>query len=190
MRESASGNKIRARSRHPRLEHLFGEMRGAANLPTALREVRRLQPRFLPSALASRSYFVFAGFVFVVPLPNLLLDLFCHQVNGGVQVAFDILREAVRSWDFQTHGTGELPLRRLGVIMLEDDAGADRKPVQVGQFVNLAHDMVFDGLRERHVVRREDQVHVRMMELTGYKIQYNSQGCSCALESGLALSKI
>jgi chromosome partitioning protein len=29
-----------------------------------------------------------------------------------------------------------------------------------------------------------------MMPLPGYKIQYNSQGCSCALESGLALSKI
>src|ERR1051325_7458321 len=75
--------------------------------------------RFLPGAFGARGDFVFAGFVFALPLADLLFDFFGDDVDGGVEIAFTILGEQVRSADAEADRTGELPFRGARVVVLE-----------------------------------------------------------------------
>src|SRR5262245_44403770 len=85
--------------------------------------IRRLNAtsecRVLAAPLGAGAQFMFAGFVFVVPLPDLLLDLFRNEIDRRIQIILDVLREKVRTGNGNTHRTGELALRRAGAIMFE-----------------------------------------------------------------------
>ncbi|MEY2427245.1 MAG: hypothetical protein QOJ40_130 [Verrucomicrobiota bacterium] len=114
---------------------------------------------------------MFASFEFVAPLADLLLDFFRHEINGRVEVALMILSEEVRPRNRKAHRARELPFRRLGLVMFKGDPRIDRPAVQVVQLVNAAHQVVFDGLGQRHVVGRKDQIHILRMQPVCDKIQ-------------------
>src|SRR6185437_5708037 len=50
---------------------------------------------FLPGAFGARGDFMFARLVLALAFADLLLDLFFHQINGRVEVAFAILGEQI-----------------------------------------------------------------------------------------------
>ena len=62
------------------------------------------QLRFLPRSFSPGRDLVLSGFVLVVPLAELLFDLFCHQIDRGVKIAFDILGEEIGAWKGNPNG--------------------------------------------------------------------------------------
>ena len=112
-----------------------------------------------------------AGLVLVMSLSKLLFYLLCHHVNGGIEIAFDILGKEVRAGQRETNGTGELSLGRFGLILLESDSSIHGKAVEVSQFFDSADDMIFDGFGESEIMRRKDQIHGNRMERDEKKIQ-------------------
>ena len=97
--------------------------------------------------------FVLAGFVLVVPLADLLLDFLGHLVNGGVEVAFGIHGKEVRATDTKSHRTAKLLLRHTSVIVFESYAGIDGPSVKMFQFIKASENVVFDGFRQRQIMR-------------------------------------
>ena len=114
---------------------------------------------------------MFAGDVLVMALADLLFELFCDEIDGGVKVILDILREKVRAGQRKTDGTGELSLRSFGLIMFEGDSSIHSIAVQMSQLVNSADDMIFDGFSESEIMRRKDQFHGDTMQCGYEKIQ-------------------
>ena len=97
-----------------------------------------------------------ARMVFVLTFSDLLLNFFSHQIDGRIQVAFHVLGEQIRAGQRQADRTGELALRRFGLIALEGDPNIHRKPRQMIEFVDLIQDVVLNCLGQRHVVRRKN----------------------------------
>jgi len=151
MRHAAARDKI-----HPQLPIL----------PSAFQLLSSLNGRFLPGAFRARGHFVLAGFVFALARADLLLDLFFHQVDRGIEVAFAIFREQVRAAHSQPDGAGELPLRNPHVIVLEGHPGVHHPGIQAIQFVEFREHVLLDGVRQRYVVRGEDQLHTDNMQST------------------------
>src|SRR5471032_1407511 len=54
---------------------------------------------------------VFVRLDFVVTLADLLLDFFCHAVNGRIQIAFAILGKQIRAAHGEAQGATELFFR-------------------------------------------------------------------------------
>ncbi len=104
-----------------------------------------------------------ARFVFVVPLSDLLFHLLADQVDGGVEVAFDILGIQVRAAQAQPNRTAKLFLRSARVIVIQRDARVDGEAVQMLQLGDSTDEVIFDGFGQRHVMRRKDQVHGDIM---------------------------
>ena len=102
---------------------------------------------------------MFAGLIFALPLSDLLLDFFGYQIDGSIEVAFDVLGEQVRTRKGKPNGTGKGALRRPGLVMLEGDTRIGGETVQMFEFRDSDDDVIFDGLGQRHVMRRKDQIH-------------------------------
>ena len=81
---------------------------------------------------------MFARLVLVLPLANLLLDFFHHQVNRRVKVALGVFGKQIGAAHAQTDGTGKLPLGNAGVVVFERDSGIDGALIQVGELLELA----------------------------------------------------
>jgi hypothetical protein len=113
----------------------------------------------LPLALARGRLAFVARFVFAVAFANLLLDLFGDKIDGGVEIAFRILSKQVRPRHDQAHGAAKLPFGRLGVVMLQSDSSINREAVHVLEIRYPVLDMILDGLGQRHVMRRKNQLH-------------------------------
>jgi hypothetical protein len=126
--------------------------------------VAPLNRRFLARAFGAGGDFVFARFVFALAFANLLLDFFFHQVNRGVQIAFAIFGEQVRAAHAEAHGAAELPLGDPHVVVLKSDARVDDARVQAIQFIELGEHVLLNGIRQRYVVRGEDQLHTDNMQ--------------------------
>jgi hypothetical protein len=108
-------------------------------VPTEIVERRcrsLLNACFLAAAFAHGSFTVFAGFVFVMPFANLLLDLLAHQVNRRVEVSFRVFGKQVRPRHSQPHRALELPFRWFARVVFEDDSRVQSKPIQVFQLIN------------------------------------------------------
>lgn len=134
---------------------------------------------------------MFAGLVLVVALANLLLDLLRDQVNRSVEIALDIFGKEVRTRHRQAHGTGKLPLRRLGLIALERDARIDGKAVKMLEFVNPADNVRFNRSGQSHIVSRKDQVHASMVHPMADKIQCeNLNPAPASVKSGAVPTKV
>ena len=116
-----------------------------------------------------------AGFVLVVTFTNLLFDFFRHHVDRRVKVTFAIFGEQVRPTDPQADRAGKLALGRPGMIVFERHARVDGEPVQMLQFVDPAENVVFNGLGQRHIMRRKDKLHEAIMCPDENKIQRNHQ---------------
>ena len=114
-----------------------------------------------------------AGLVLVMTLADLLLDFLGNFINSSVEVAIVILRVKIRTANSEPDGALELALRRLGVVVFQRNAGIHCPTVKVLQFINPDHDMVFDRLGQRHIVRRKNKFHARRMGLGWNKIQRN-----------------
>src|SRR5438093_13262332 len=91
--------------------------------------------RFLAPAFGAGGFGVLAGFVFVVPFADLLLDFLGDQVNRRVEVALPILRKQVRSRHGEAHGTGELLFRSLSVVVLQGHSGINGEAVEMVELV-------------------------------------------------------
>jgi hypothetical protein len=120
---------------------------------------------------ATGGHFHVSRFEFVVPLSDLLLDFFGDQVNGGIQIAFDVLGEKVRTRQGDAHRAGELALGGPGLIMLDGNPRRGREPVQVFEFIDSADDVIFDGPRQAHIVSRKNQIHWLIVVRRPDKIQ-------------------
>ena len=101
--------------------------------------------------------------VFVVPLADLLFNLFGDKINRCVEVSFGIFGEQVRPRHGQPHGAGKLFFGGLSVVVLQRHARIDGETVKVVKLVDAGYDVILDGFRERHIVRRENQFHEGMM---------------------------
>ena len=123
-----------------------------------------LNRRFLPRPFGARRDFVLASFVFALPLPDLLLDLLFHQVDRGVKVAFAIFREQVRAAHAKANRAAELPFRNPHVIVFQRDARVQNARIQAIQLFELCEHMFLNGIRQRYVVRGEDQLHKDKMQ--------------------------
>ena len=109
--------------------------------------------------------------------PQLLFDFFCDQINRRVKIRFDVLGEQIGARQGDPHGTGELALWCFSFVTFENNADFGRVVIQMVELVYPANKMIFDGLRERHVVRRQDQIHSRIMPRPFSKSQPNWQEC-------------
>src|SRR5208337_1706060 len=78
--------------------------------------------RFLAGPFRARGDLVLAGLPFVVALADLLFDFFGDLVNGGVQVAFDVLGKKVGPAHAYPDGAGELFSGGAGMVMFEGHA--------------------------------------------------------------------
>ena len=107
---------------------------------------------------------MFPRFVFALAFADLLLNLFFHQINRCVQIAFAIFGEQVRAADSQAHRTAELPLRDPHMIVLQCDPRVDHAGIQAIQFIELGEHVLLNGIRQRYVVRGEDQLHTDKMQ--------------------------
>src|ERR1041385_4449417 len=84
------------------------------------------QPSTFPifEALFGAGGFLVPAFqCFLVPLADLLLDLFADEINRGVEIALAVLGKEVRPAHAQADGAGELFFRRAGVVVFQGDAG-------------------------------------------------------------------
>jgi hypothetical protein len=124
-----------------------------------------LKRRFLPRPFGAGGHLVLASFVFALAFAYLLLDLFFHQIDGGVEIAFAIFGEQVRPADAQAHRAAELPFRDPHVIVLKRDPRVNDARVQTIQFIKLSEHVFLDGIRQRYVMRGEDQLHTDNMPL-------------------------
>jgi len=129
---------------------------------------------------------VLAGLLLVVQLAGLLLQLFHHLVNGGVEIIFAILRVQVRSPHAETNGADELLFRCTGVIAFENHTGVHGALEQAAQFFQLAHEVVFDRLGQLQVVRRQNQLHtaVTMIPLAQKSSERREIGALCGRGGG------
>jgi len=114
---------------------------------------------------------MFSSEVFILPLADLLFNFFDNQVDCSVEIAFNIFGKKIGTRKRKAKRAGELLVRGLGFIMLESHPSIDRIAVQVGQLLNFADDVIFDGFGQCYVVRRKDQVHGVSMESGSNKIQ-------------------
>lgn len=103
--------------------------------------------------------FVFAGLILIVAFADLLLNLLADDINRRIEIAIHRFGKQVRPRHHQADGTGELALGGFGFVVIENDPGLNRKAIQMLEFRDPAHDVVFDGLGQRQVMRRKDQVH-------------------------------
>ena len=115
---------------------------------------------------------VFVRLVFVVAFADLLLDFFCDAVNRRIKIAFTVFGEKVGAADAQSHGATELFFWHACVVMFERDARVNGVFIEVIQFLQPFHDMIFQGFCQRHVVRRKNKFHALRMQLNGGKIQF------------------
>jgi len=79
-------------------------------------------------------------------------------------VAFTIFREQVRASHTQPHRAAELPLRHPHVIVLKRHPGMHHPGSQAIQFLELGEHVLLNGIRQRYVVRGEDQLHTDNMQ--------------------------
>src|SRR6266446_8962086 len=164
-----TGKTTRARSSIAEREY-WNDGNGWRNAKPKLRHSAS-DPVFLAAAFGAGRQGVFAGFVFALALADLLLDFFGDEVNRGVKVALGVLGKEVGSRHGQPHGAVELFFRSFSMVMFERHTSVNGEAVEVVELVDPRHDMVLDGLGERHVVGRENQFHEPMMISTGQKIQ-------------------
>lgn len=130
--------------------------------------------RFLATPFGAGCLGMFAGFVFVVSLADLLLDFLGHKIDGGVEVALAILGKQVGTGHGQAEGAGELLFGGLPMVVFQRHAGVDGKTVKVIEFIDACDDVVFDGFRQSQIVRREYQFHGGIMVAPVNKIQRKS----------------
>jgi len=127
---------------------------------------------------------MFAINEFVVPLADLLLDLFCHQVDGGVEVAFDVLGKEIRATLTHSHGAGKLLFRGASLVALEDDPDFEGELVEMLKLFDAADEVIFDCLGQGHIVRRENQIHAGILHRRRIKSSESSFPPAGKLECG------
>jgi hypothetical protein len=114
---------------------------------------------------------VFPGLKFVVALPDLLFDFFGDLVDRRVQIALDILGKEVGTAHGQPDGTTELLSQDARVVVLEGDTRVNGTLVEVVELLQPGQDVIFNGLGQRYVVRRKNQLHEQKMQPEDDKIQ-------------------
>ena len=115
---------------------------------------------------------MFDGFAFAVAFADLLFDFFNHGINGRVQIAFLILGKKIGAADGEADGAAELLFRDARVIVFKSHAGIHHSFVELVEFLELGHDVIFDGFGQRDVVCGENQFHVKRMAPVRRKIQF------------------
>src|ERR1035437_4681725 len=128
--------------------------------------------RFLACLLAARGNLVLASLPLVVAFADLLLDFFGDLVNGRVKIAFDILGKKIGSAHTQANGAAKLFSGGARMVMFKRHAGVNGALVKVVEFLQLFYDMILEGLGQRDVVRRKNQLHAFKMQSAGGKIQF------------------
>ena len=81
---------------------------------------------------------MFPGFVFVVALAQLLLDLFGDQVYGSVEITFDIFSEQVGPGKRDPNGAGKCALGRSRAVVLHRHADIGGIVIEMIEFVDPA----------------------------------------------------
>src|SRR5947208_1839491 len=170
----ATGKTTRARRNMDRMESWRKGVMRKGDTPTLHYALAAaLDTRFLALALDAGGLGVFAGFVFVVPLADLLLNLFGDKINRRVKVSFAIFSEQVRPRHGQSHGAGKLFFGGLSVVVLQRHARIDGETVKVVKLVAGGNGVILASLPDRHIVRRENQFHGGMLRRRTRKIQSN-----------------
>ncbi len=118
---------------------------------------------FLLGPLCACTDLVILGFLLPMLLADLLLDLLCDQINGCVEVAFNIFCKKIRTRYFQPDGTGKLAFGGLRLVVFDDDAGGDGKSIEMLELLDATDNVIFDGFGGLQVMRRKDQVHTSIM---------------------------
>ncbi len=96
-----------------------------------------------------------------VTFPELLFDFFSCEIDGGVQITFDIFCKQIRSRDGKSHRALKLFFRSLGVVVFEGNTGVYGESVKVFQFVYFLLDVIFDCFGESYIMRRKNQFHTQ-----------------------------
>ena len=122
-----------------------------------------LELRFLAAPFMKGRFVMLARLELILTLPDLLLDLFADEIDRRVKIAFGIFRKQVGARDGQADRAAEGTLGHFVMVVLQRDAGIDRKPVEVLQLLQSTQDVVLDGLGQRHIVRRENKFHEEMV---------------------------
>ncbi len=117
-----------------------------------------LKSRFLARSFGVRRD-LFPRFVFAVAFSDLLLDFFGNDIDGRVEVAFVVFGKEVRAADAETYRTGKLSFGHASVVVFERDAGFHDAGFQVFQLVEFGKNVIFNGFRQSHVMRRKDPFH-------------------------------
>ena len=118
----------------------------------------------LSRSLCPRGFGVATGFVLVVTLPDLLLDLLGHLVDRRIEVGVGVGGKEIGPAYSETEGAGERFLGGAGMIVFQSDSRVDCPTVEMLQFVDADKDMIFDRLGVRDVMRRENKFHVNTIE--------------------------
>jgi hypothetical protein len=106
---------------------------------------------------------VFSRFSLVMPLAKLLLNFLGHNINRGVKVSFDILGKKIGPRQGYSHRARKLPIRCLGLVVVESDANIGRVLIQMIQLIDPGEEVIFDCSGERHIMWHKNQFHVVSM---------------------------
>jgi len=107
-----------------------------------------------------------------VAFADLLPDFFGDLVNGRVKIAFDVLGKKIGSAHTQANGAAKLFSGGARMVMFKRHAGVNGALVKVVEFLQLFYDMTLEGLGQRDVVRRKNQLHAFKMQSAGEIIQF------------------
>jgi hypothetical protein len=118
---------------------------------------------FLAAPFRSGSHFVFSRLPLVMALSKLLLNLLGHNINRRVKVSFDILSKKVRTRQRNSHRARKLPIRCLGLVVVESDANIGRVLIQMIQLIDPGEEVIFDCSGERHIMWHKNQFHLVSM---------------------------
>jgi hypothetical protein len=144
-----------------------------------------LEGGFLSPPFALRGLGMFAGLVLVMAFAELLFEFLGDQIDGGVEITFGIFGIEIGSWHGQAHGTGELLFGSAFAVQFECDADINGAMVEVIEFFDPRHEMIFDGFGECQVMGRQNQFHG--MELGVVRIENPVKGQGLAEPQELAI---
>lgn len=105
----------------------------------------------------------------IVPLAKLLFDFLRNHVNRGIQVTFDIFSKKVGPGKGNSDSAAKLAVGRFGLVMLKSDSDIGRVLIEMIELINPRDEMILDGLGERQIMCRKNQVHVVRMHQSEIK---------------------
>jgi len=104
-----------------------------------------------------------------MPFAKLLLDFFRNDINRRIKIRLHIFRKQVGAGQRDSDSAAELLVGCFRLIMLQSDANIGRVLIQMIELINPGDEMIFDGLGQRQIVCRKNQVHVVRMHQSEIK---------------------